>query len=109
MERMRERDGGGESPSYICGCRLQSIINAMQISSRADKRCNDGCQFPPHRRLPQGVMENEKTTEGETEKGRAMVREELERKKKSLEQTCFVVCLFPWERDRKRDKDCMSK
>lgn len=52
-------------------------------------------------------MENEKTTEGQTEKGRAMVREELG-KKKSLKQTCFVVCLFPWERDRRRDKDCIS-
>lgn len=60
----------------------------MQISSRADKRCNDGCQFPPHSRLPQGTMENEKTTEGERGKGRAVMRDELEEEggeKKSYE------------------------
>lgn len=81
-ERERERRRGG-GPSYICGCRLQSIINAMQISSRADKRCNDGCQFPPHRRLPPGTMENEKNDRGrERERGRATMRDDLERGKK---------------------------
>ncbi len=79
----------------------------MQISSRADKRCNDGCQFPPHCRLPRGMMEDEKTMDEETEEGRAMMRDELEKKK--LEQTCFVVCLFLWETDGRRDRDCMSK
>lgn len=55
----------------------------MQISSRADKRCNDGCQFPPHRRLPRGMMENEKNDRGrERERGRATMRDDLERGKK---------------------------
>lgn len=64
----------------------------MQISSRADKRCNDGCQFPPHRRLPQGLMENEKTTEGKTEKG-AMMRDELGKRK--LKQNLFCDLFIP--------------
>lgn len=33
-----------------------------------------------------------------------MMRDELEKKKKKLEQTGYVVCLFFWERDRRRDK-----
>lgn len=46
----------------------------MQISSHADKRCNDGCQFPPHRRPPQGTTENEKTTAGGMVRGRAAMK-----------------------------------
>lgn len=51
------------------------------------------------------MMENEETEEGETEEGRAMMRDELGGGEK-LVQTCFLVCLFPWERVRR--KACTS-
>lgn len=47
------------------------------------------------------MMENEETEEGETEEGRAMMRDELGGGEK-LVQTCFLVCLFPWERVRRK-------
>ncbi len=71
----------------------------MQISSRADKRCNDGCQFPPHCRLPRGMMEDEKTMDEETEEGRAMMRDELEKKSWSK-----LVLLFVYSSGRQMEE-----
>lgn len=51
-----------KSPSQSYGCRRQSIINGMQIISGANRRCGDGCHFPLHRRLPQGMAEKEEMT-----------------------------------------------
>lgn len=51
---------GRESPSQISGCSLQSIINGMQISSRAT---NDAVMTVSSPALPptQGMGQNEKT------------------------------------------------
>lgn len=105
MEPMRERHTEGKSPSQICGCRLQSIINAMQIRSRADKRCNDGCQFPPHRRLPRGMMEWEKTTEWETEKS----NDERWTGKKRVGANLLFGLFIPVGERQKEGHDYLSK
>lgn len=57
-----------KSPSQSYGCRSQSIIKGMQIISGANKRCGDGCHFPQHSRLPQGMVEKEEMTDWEMER-----------------------------------------
>ena len=84
-ERAGGKEGEKESLPQICGCGIQSIINAMQI--RVDKRCNGGCLFPRHFTLPSG-KKMEMIREGTGTRGRD------EWNHLSL---LLFVCLLHWE------------